>query len=147
MLDRLDSLADTPDRLTSDAYPFVLAAGERRSFTANTIFRDPDWRKRDREGALRMSPADADRLAIEDGDRVRVVTQRGSVEAVVTVSDTMRDGHISLPNGLGVDYPDDAGGSTTAGAATNELTWSELRDDFAGTPWHKHVPARVEVPS
>jgi hypothetical protein len=22
----------------------------------------------------------------------------------------------------------------------------DLRDEFAGTPWHKHVPARVEAP-
>jgi hypothetical protein len=31
------------------------------------------------------------------------------------------------------------------GAATNELTSSDDRDWFAGTPWHKHVRARVEV--
>ena len=126
-------------------FPFVLAAGERRSFTANTIFRDPDWRKRDREGALRMSPADAEQLGVADGAPVRVVTQRGAVEVAVAVSDTMQAGHISLPNGLGVDYPDDEGGMATSGVAPNELTWSELRDDFAGTPWHKHVPARVEL--
>jgi hypothetical protein len=30
------------------------------------------------------------------------------------------------------------------GVAPNELTTLELRDAFAGTPWHKHVPARVE---
>ena len=35
---------------TSDEFPFVLSAGERRSSTANTIFRDPDWRKRDGTG-------------------------------------------------------------------------------------------------
>ena len=32
------------------------------------------------------------------------------------------------------------------GVAPNELTASEDRDWFAGTPWHKHVRARVEVP-
>jgi formate dehydrogenase len=30
--------------------------------------------------------------------------------------------------------------------APNELTASEDRDWLAGTPWHKHVRARVEVP-
>ena len=38
------------------------SAGERRSFTANTIIRDAAWRKRDADGALRLSPADADAL-------------------------------------------------------------------------------------
>ena len=49
-----------PRRPTAE-FPFVLSAGERRSFTANTIFRDPTWRKRDAGGALRVSPADAER--------------------------------------------------------------------------------------
>ncbi len=145
MVDRLAGLPESDVSFTTDEYPFVLAAGERRSFTANTIFRDPDWRKRDREGALRMSPGDAERLGVVDGATVRVSTQRGSVDAVVDITDTVRDGHITLPNGLGVDYPADGGEAVATGAAPNELTWSELRDDFAGTPWHKHVPARVEV--
>ena len=32
----------------------------------------------------------------------------------------------------------------TTGVAPNELTATEDRDPFVGTPWHKHVPARVE---
>jgi hypothetical protein len=31
------------------------------------------------------------------------------------------------------------------GVAPNELTASEDRDWLAGTPWHKHVAARVEA--
>jgi len=30
--------------------------------------------------------------------------------------------------------------------APNELTLARDRDEFAGTPWHKFVPARLEVP-
>ena len=30
------------------------------------------------------------------------------------------------------------------GVAPNELTSSEDMDAFAGTPWHKTVPARLE---
>jgi hypothetical protein len=30
------------------------------------------------------------------------------------------------------------------GVAPNELTAGEHRDWFAGTPFHKHVPARIE---
>jgi formate dehydrogenase len=46
-----------------------------------------------------------------------------------------------LPNGLGLAG---APGADIAGVAPNELTASEDRDPFVGTPWHKHVPARVE---
>ncbi|HEU5191557.1 MAG TPA: molybdopterin dinucleotide binding domain-containing protein, partial [Methylomirabilota bacterium] len=82
---------------------------------------------------------------LADGATARVTTKRGSVTVAVEVSDTMQPGHVSLPNGLGLDYPDDHGAPVLTGAAPNELTASEDRDWFAGTPWHKHVPARVEA--
>jgi anaerobic selenocysteine-containing dehydrogenase len=141
LLEELAGLRHAPDA-TSEEFPFVLSAGERRSSTANTIMRDPAFRKRDSTG-LRMSRADAERLGVGDGARVRVVTKRGSAEAVVELSDTLQAGHISLPNGLGLDYPD-AAGRSVHGVAPNELTASEDRDWLAGTPWHKHVAARVE---
>ena len=126
------------------AFPFVLSAGERRSDTANTAVRDPSWRKKTGLGALRISPSDAARLGVSDGGGVRVTTKRGSAEAVAEVSDSMQPGHVSLPNGQGLAYPDADGRSVVHGVATNELTASADRDGFAGTPWHKHVPARVE---
>jgi anaerobic selenocysteine-containing dehydrogenase len=144
MLELLSELPDEPESLTSDEFPLVLAAGERRSFTANTIFRDPAWRKRDRSGALRISPADAAALAVEDGGRVRITTSGGSLTTAIEITDTLQPGHVTLPNGLGVDYPDERGQPVGTGAAPNELTSIGHQDPFAGTPWHKHVPARVE---
>ena len=131
----------TPFGRATPSYPFVLSAGERRSFTANTIIRDPAWRKTDAAGALRMSPEDAAALGVGPGDRVRVTTRRGTAVATVEVSDTLQRGHVTLPNGLGLTG---AAGSETPGVAPNELTSSGDRDPFVGTPWHKHVPARVE---
>jgi hypothetical protein len=45
---------------------------------------------------------------------------------------------------MGLDEPSDDGASVRTGAAPNELTATEDRDWLAGTPWHKHVPARLE---
>jgi formate dehydrogenase len=121
----------------------VLSAGERRSFTANTIIRDPSWRKKDADGALRISPEDAAALGVAAGEAVRLTTRRDSVVVAVEISDTMQRGHVSLPNGLGLSYPTE-GGRVATGIAPNELTAVEDRDPFVGTPWHKHVPARLE---
>jgi formate dehydrogenase len=88
-----------------------------------------------------MCPDDARALAVADGDRVRITTRRGSALAEVEVTDTLRPGHVSLPNGLGLCANV---GAATTGVAPNELTRGEDRDPFVGTPWHKHVPARVE---
>ncbi|MCC6526001.1 MAG: molybdopterin-dependent oxidoreductase [Polyangiaceae bacterium] len=143
LLETLGALCASPAEVRDAAFPFVLSAGERRSFTANTILRDPGWRLADAAGALRLSPADAAALGVETGGRVRLTTRRGSAVVTVEVSGTMQPGHVSLPNGLGLHYPTDAGEATT-GVAPNELTAVEDRDPFVGTPWHKHVPARLE---
>jgi anaerobic selenocysteine-containing dehydrogenase len=140
----LDGLASEASRVDAE-FPLVLSAGERRSFTANTIIRNPAWRKKDRTGALRMHPDDAKRAGVSDGGRVRISTRRGSAEVPVEISDRMQPGHVSLPNGLGLDFPDASGGLTATGVSPNELTRSEDRDWVAGTPWHKYTPARVEA--
>ena len=118
-------------------YPFVLSAGERRSSTANTIYRDPAWRKKDPQGALRVvgrrrRPRSASPTATGPGSR----TTRGSAVAIVEVTDTMLAGHITLPNGFGLGP---GGSSDAVGVAPNELTSTDDRDWFAGTPHHKHV--------
>jgi anaerobic selenocysteine-containing dehydrogenase len=125
-------------------YPFVLSAGERRGETSNTAIRDPGWHRKGAFGALRISPADAATLGCADGGTLRLTTRRGSVEVVAEVTPTMRPGHVSLPNGQGLDYRREDGTVVRAGVAPNELTDLAQRDFLAGTPWHKHVPARLE---
>jgi anaerobic selenocysteine-containing dehydrogenase len=138
LLEELARIDDVP--AVDPAFPYVLSAGERRSFTANTIIRDPDWRKKDAAGALRIHPDDAAALGVSTGDSIRLVTRRDAVTVPVEVSDSMQRGHIALPNGLGLGYPEHG----TTGVAPNELTSTADRDPFVGTPWHKHVPARLE---
>ena len=142
-------LRDSGD-VASSSYPFILSAGERRAFTANTIYRDPEWRKKDAAGALRISLEDGKALGLGSGDVARLTTEAGSAEVLIEVSDRMLPGHVSLPNGLGLDYPDAssqplAGPRKVYGVAPNELTSSHHRDPIAGTPWHKSVPAHLEA--
>ena len=144
LLDELAGLATEVPPGDDPDWPFLLSAGERRSFTANTIMRDPAWRKRDESGALRISPSDAGRLGVDDGGHVRIVTRRASAIASVSIDDAMQPGHLALPNGLGLDHVDGEGRVVT-GVAPNELTASDDRDPWAGTPWHKSVPARLEA--
>ena len=142
--DELRGLADEAAPAPPADFPFVLSAGERRSYTANTIIRDPGWRRKDASGVLRMNPGDGARLGLDSGAQARLETQRGATIVTVELSDRMQPGHVSLPNGLGTDFAregDEA--AAMAGVPANELTRVEDRDAFAGTPWHKFVPARV----
>jgi anaerobic selenocysteine-containing dehydrogenase len=145
MLDDLRALAGAPAQLTTADLPIVLSVGERRAYTANDIIRDPSWRKRDADGALRVSVEDADALGLVEGCRARITTAAGSAQATVEITETMLPGHASLPNGFGLDYIDGDGGTVVPGVAPNALTSSGWRDAYAGTPWHKHVPARIEL--
>jgi formate dehydrogenase len=145
MLAEIRELHAKRSPLTTSDFPIVLSAGERRAYTANDIFRDPDWRKRDADGALRVSVEDAQSLGLVAGGRARITTAAGSAEASVEISEAMLPGHAALPNGLGLDFVDDEGQTRIPGVAPNALTSTEWRDAYAGTPWHKHVPARIEA--
>ncbi len=122
-----------------EAYPLLLAAGERRSYNANTIVRDEAWRKRDPNGALRVHPRDAGSLGVEDGGWALCESARGRIRVQVEVSDESLPGVVSLPHGFGMR----GDGSETAGPAVNELTSADHCDGLAKTPFHKHIPVRL----
>lgn len=127
-------------------HPFVLAAGLRTRWTANTIQRDPKWRKgKGPHCELHLTPADAERLGVAKGDAVRVSTRRGTVELPAALDTKLRDGHVWIPNGFGVAYPSGEGGALEVqGVNTNELTDVADRDPISGCPHTKHTLCRVE---
>lgn len=139
LADEFRQLATEEPAAADDRYPFVLSAGERRSSNANDVVRDPDWRKRDKQGALRIHPDDAASLGVADGERVHIRSKRGEAEAPVEITETLLRGHVSLPHGFGTEYPDETGEHHINGVAVNELTAIEDRDWLSLTPHHKHV--------
>jgi anaerobic selenocysteine-containing dehydrogenase len=123
------------------AFPLVLAAGLRTRWTANTIQRDPAWRKgRGPHCALNLSSDDARSLGIREGDTVRVSTVRGSLTLPAQVDPRLMAGHVWMPNGFGMVSAD----GVVQGANQNELTDSADRDPFTGIPHHRYVRCRVE---
>ncbi len=141
----LTELKDLEPPQHNDAYPLILAAGERRSYNANTIVRDEAWRKKDRQGALRLHQQDADSLGIEDGGWAVCESARGKVRVQVELSEENLPGVASLPHGFGMRGTDDdaAQPQIPAGPAINELTSAEHCDELSKTPFHKHIPVRI----
>jgi len=133
--------------VSDEDFPLILSAGERRSETANTVIRNATWHRKGIYASLRLSPQDASEIGCESGDTLRLTTRRSSVDVTAEISDMMSPGHISLPNGAGIDYTDSSGSKQRRGVAPNELTDASSRDFLAGTPWHRHVPARLEKPA
>ena len=128
-------------RLPDRARPSASGA----SYTANDIFRNPSWRKRDADGALRVSPEDARaprprRRRAGARSRPRAAApRRPSRSATRCTPGTRRSRTASASTS-----PMPTAATHVPGVAPNSLTSSDWRDAFAGTPWHKHVPARIE---
>ncbi|HEX8326623.1 MAG TPA: molybdopterin-dependent oxidoreductase [Hymenobacter sp.] len=125
--------------VASDDFPFVLMAGERRSYNANQIYRNPAWRKTDPKGSLRMHPDDALELDLAPGAEVVCESARGSIQVFVEVDTTVRRKMVTLPNGYGLRYQ----GGPPAGPELNMLTDSENCEPFTKTPYHKYVPVKI----
>ncbi len=140
----LDELRALPTESPPGAdYPFVLMVGERRSYNANQIFRDPAWRKVDKDGALRIHPDDARGLELSTGERAICQSARGAIQVVIEVDDTVRRGVVTLPHGYGNRYRDGA----PIDPPVNRLTASDHCDPFSKTPFYKYEPVHTLKPA
>jgi predicted molibdopterin-dependent oxidoreductase YjgC len=118
------------DELTEE-FPIRLTTG-RRLDSYNTGVQTGGYRSplRDKE-ALRLAPEDGERHGVADGDRVRVVSRRGAVEAPVAFDPTLRPGLAFLT----LHFSDEVD--------TNVLT-SDQWDEKSGTAEFKATAIRIE---
>ncbi len=145
MLSEVDGLAAMEDQVEKDAaFPFILAAGERRTNTANCAIRDPRWMDSNDATSLAIHPSDAKRIGVVDGGNLRIITKAGEAIIDIRYDERQQPGSVAMPNGLGMLYPDERGHQVALGVAPNELTSLDNKDKFVGTPFHKYVPARLE---
>ncbi len=141
----LTALSELPTQLQGDAtqtsseLPFILMAGERRAYNANQIYRDPNWRKIDKEGALKIHPTDAESLGLSKDDQVICENDHGSIVVSILLDEGIRPGVVSLPHDYGMKYQ----GSAPMGPELNRLTKSDHCDPFTKTPYHKYVPVNL----
>ncbi len=86
-----------------------------------------------------MSPQDAAKLGLADGQAVKITTEAGSEDIELEVTDTARPGQVIMPHGFGLVHA-----GVKSGANVNRLTRSGNRDPIAGTPLHRFVPCNVK---
>ena len=116
-------------------YPYVLISGARKIIYLHSRYRNISRLRRMQPTAkVEIHPEDADRLAIGAGDRVRVVSEVGSIviQAKIVDASHLRPGVIQIPHGW-------AGESNV-----NMLTLDLVNDPVSGFPQLKSVPVRLE---
>jgi predicted molibdopterin-dependent oxidoreductase YjgC len=121
-----------PVEMPDEEYPFQLTTGRRLAFY-NTGTMTQDYKKvKDNEELLEICEEDAEKHGIEDGDKVRVSSRRGTVEAVTArVTDRVRPGLLFM----GYSFPDQV--------PTNVLTINAI-DPQSGTAELKACAVGIE---
>ena len=124
-------------------YPYNLIAGERRTYNANAVIRNPEWAKTDKEGFLKIHPNDAAKHDITEGDGVQLTSSTGSIKILTTITDEVQEGVISMPHGHGLNHGKKQS-YKEVGAMPNILTTADYCDPLAKTPYHKNVRVKLE---
>jgi formate dehydrogenase major subunit len=118
------------DTLTEE-FPIRLTTG-RRLDSFNTGVQTGGYRSPRRKGeTLDLSPFDMKKLELTEGERVRVVSRRGEIEAPVRVDPNLKPGLAFIT----LHFPDEVD--------TNQLT-IEAWDPKSGTSEFKATAIRVE---
>jgi predicted molibdopterin-dependent oxidoreductase YjgC len=87
---------DPPVERPDEQYPFMLTTG-RRLDSYNTGVQTGGYTSPLRRGeSLDLSPEDAERLLVRDGDLVRVTSRRGSVVAPARIDRSLRAGLVFM---------------------------------------------------
>ncbi|KUI25413.1 molybdopterin oxidoreductase family protein [Mycobacterium sp. GA-2829] len=132
-----------PHEPPGDTYPFVLITGRTlyHFHTRTKTARAPELQAAAPQPWVEMSPADARRGGIAEGDVVRVVTPRGSVTAACRISG-IRDGVVFVPFHYGYWDVPQIPESDGHHRAANELTLTDW-DPVSKQPIFKTAAARV----
>jgi molybdopterin guanine dinucleotide-containing S/N-oxide reductase-like protein len=77
------------------AFPLELLARKADNFLNSTFTNLPSVQAMEETGLLEMSPADANRRGIRDGDRVKVFNQRGEIELKAKVDGAVSPGVVA----------------------------------------------------
>ncbi|ESR27215.1 molybdopterin-containing oxidoreductase family protein [Lutibaculum baratangense] len=115
--------------VADESHPLRLATSPARGFL-NTTFNDtPTSRGREGRPTVLLSPKDAERFGIADGDRVRIGNGRGTVVLRAKVFDGVREG-VAVSEGL---WPNHA---FEEGNGINTLTGADQVAPYGGAAFH-----------
>jgi anaerobic selenocysteine-containing dehydrogenase len=94
---------------------------------------------------LRMHPTDATPRGIKHGEKARIQSATGTIEATAELSDEIMPGVVSLPHGWGHHRSGTQWrvAEAHAGVSLNDITDDQLVDDLTGNAAFSGVPVQV----
>ncbi|MBX3248926.1 MAG: molybdopterin oxidoreductase family protein [Myxococcales bacterium] len=137
---------DEYERRLDDASPALSLIGRRQLRSNNSWMHNaPQLMKGRDRCTLLMHPSDAEARGLASGDRVRVASRVGEVEAPLEVSDEVMPGVVSLPHGFGHHRPGVRlrVAAESPGVSLNDLTDDRALDLLTGTAVLNGTPVEV----
>ena len=142
----LPDALESPLRASAE-FPLILISGGRRSASYNTWTHNiPKLMEKLKGNWATLNRIDAKRMGVDDGARVRVTSNTGSLEIHAALSDEIREGVVMIHQFWGHKY--ESGMKTSRshpGENVNFLHDDCVRDRFTGMPVFNGTPCRVEV--
>jgi anaerobic selenocysteine-containing dehydrogenase len=129
----VESPASRPD--LAEKYPFVFVAGSRVKGYTHSRFREiASLRKLHPEPVIEINSGAARNMGIDDGDRIRVESPHGCIQAAAKLSETILPEVVVLISGW----------SHHTGANANLLTNDNARDPVSGFPEYRALMCKIE---
>ena len=131
-LDPLPVYYDSNHGVDPEKYPFVLMTGARLPHTIHSRGHKVPWLRSLRpDPMVDISPADAKRLGIEQGDAVRLYTETGEIHVLVNVTEVSQPGDLHMIHGY------------EEANASDLISWAYL-DPYSGFPSYKQLRCAIE---
>jgi anaerobic selenocysteine-containing dehydrogenase len=121
-------------RHQSDTYPLLLTTGARKTLFYHSRHQNlSKFRKLHPEAEVEIHPEDAAKLGIENGDQVRIISEKGelTVAANIVHKAELRRGIVEMYHGW-------------EEWRINFTTFDQVNDPISGFPLLKGVPVRIE---
>lgn len=118
----------------------VLSAGNHANGGCNNAMRNPGTYQYRQPYTLLMNPNDAREMGFEDGETVKLSTNRGSIEIPLEITWETARGYVIMPHFFGLHYQ-----GRQIGMHANYLTDNHDLDKLTGNSQWRYTPCRVEA--
>ena len=137
---RITPEKEAADLALKDGCNMILSAGRHSDSGVNASMRNSATYKYRKPYKLAMNPEDAKRMGFEDGQVVKLSTNKGSIEIPVELSWQISKGYCMVPHYFGLKFE-----GKTYGMHINYLTDHRDIDELTGNARRRYTPCRVEA--
>lgn len=124
-----------------NGFPMLLSSGNHADDGGqNAVMRNPASYRFRKPYFLLVNPEDAAEMKVKDGDIVRIVAERNTIEAPVQVSFKCAKGYCHIPHHYGFEKD----GVTFYGEKCNDVSKWEDMDPISGDPYLRYLPCKLE---